>query len=466
MGQPQLRQAAASEEVWRLAQELQKPALVESPSALTRAPHGRGRRRSLSMPSLSTPLAAGQPTPPSSASSPSKPRCEAAPCLEPTPSPPRRRRDRHHTAGTPAEWPAGWVPRPEPTPPGEPTYSGKPKSHEGDDAEPTSPEAASAAAKSLSMPVPCRPQLRSSVFSVSAGGPRASIRPGSAAPVMADGSAGSAPAAGGLDIPAGLLDRPPKHRETMPPVPKPSTPVLEQRELDPVVEIFKYAREMAIPVDGMRIAYGLFKTHATVPRDGSLLREGYLTQKNLGPLLRDMLGSDTASWDADEEKVFIARALKFSNKVENGSLNFREFAIWYSSHCFVEDFHLDAKEQKLRKLARKLGVSANEIDVFKRHFDSFDADGSGNIDEEEFRDVLYKCGKVPKHIGLPVGRIRQMWMQADIDGSGEIDFEEFVVFCIKYFAQDGSSDANRFESWYSQGPGAPSAVRPGSGAPR
>jgi Ca2+-binding EF-hand superfamily protein len=216
---------------------------------------------------------------------------------------------------------------------------------------------------------------------------------------------------------------------------------------DVAVEIHRYAKEMAVPLDGMRTAFSLFRDHAVVPRDGSLLTDGYLTRSNIVPLFRQMLGEAA---DAEEEGLFLDRALKSADKDGNGVLNFHEFAIWYSSHCFVEGFHLDAKEQALRKLARKLGVSATEIDVYKRHFDTFDADSSGSIDAEEFEEVLYMCGNVPRHIGLPTSRINQLWMAADTDGSGEIDFEEFVVFFRKYF-QKRDGDRSGFERYYSQG---------------
>ncbi|CAK0893801.1 unnamed protein product [Prorocentrum cordatum] len=232
---------------------------------------------------------------------------------------------------------------------------------------------------------------------------------------------------------------------------RPSRPSLP----DVAMEIHKYAREMAVPLDAMRAAFSLFKDHAVVPSDGNLLTDGSLTRSKFVPLFRQMLGEASAAYDADEEESFLDHALKAADKNNDGVLSFHEFAIWYSSHCFVEGFHLDAKEQALRKLARKLGVSATEIDVYKRHFDTFDADGSGSIDREEFEEVLYKCGNVPRHIGLPASRINQLWMAADIDGSGEIDFEEFVIFFRKYF-QKASREGDRtgFERYYSTGLGS------------
>jgi Ca2+-binding EF-hand superfamily protein len=228
----------------------------------------------------------------------------------------------------------------------------------------------------------------------------------------------------------------------------PSRPSL----LDVAVEIHRYAKEMAVPLESMRTAFSLFKVHAVVPPHGSLLTDGYLTRSSFVPLFRQMLGEGAASYDDEDVDLFLDRALRKADNDDNGVLSFREFAIWYSSHCFVEGFHLDADEVALRKLARKLGVSPPEIDVYKRHFDTFDADGSGSIDAEEFQEVLYRCGNVPRHIGLPTSRINQLWMAADIDSSGEIDFEEFVIFFRKYFQKsEREGDRTGFERYYSQG---------------
>jgi hypothetical protein len=203
-----------------------------------------------------------------------------------------------------------------------------------------------------------------------------------------------------------------------------------------VVEMHKYAKEMAIPIDSMRIAGGLFKEHAMAPRNGNVFTDGYLAKSSFRSLVKQMLGETGVQHDPMDEAIIIDRVLgsfisaeKDCNK--EGVANFRDFAIWYSSHCFDEDF-LDAKEQAMRKLARKLDVSTSEIDVYKRHFDHVDADGSGSIDANEFLEMLYEYSKVPKHIGLPHGYVSQLWRAADADGDGSIDFEDFIVFSKKY----------------------------------
>lgn len=209
------------------------------------------------------------------------------------------------------------------------------------------------------------------------------------------------------------------------------------------------SRELAIPMESMKMAYSLFKEHAECPADGSLLNDGFVTKASFGSVLSKMQHGEAVLNSAQESQQLDA-AFRVVRK-DLSSLNFREFAIWYSSHGFDEGLHLDAKEQSLRKLARKLNIPACEIDAYKRHFDCFDADGSGLIDIEEFEEMLYKCGRVPRHIGLPASRVSQLWCAADVDGSGEIDFEEFVLFYRRYFVPLGMGERTGFERIYMQG---------------
>jgi hypothetical protein len=205
--------------------------------------------------------------------------------------------------------------------------------------------------------------------------------------------------------------------------------------LEGVVELHKYAREMAIPMDSMRIAGSLFKEHAMAPRDANVFTDGYLAKSSFRSLVKQMLGETGVKHNPADEATIIDRVIgsfiSAEKDYKEGVTSFRDFAIWYSSHCFDEVF-MDAKEQTLRKLARKLDVSTSEIDVYKRHFDHVDADSSGSIDADEFLEMLYEFTKVPKHIGLPHGYISQLWRAADADGDGSIDFEDFVVFSKKY----------------------------------
>jgi Ca2+-binding EF-hand superfamily protein len=209
-----------------------------------------------------------------------------------------------------------------------------------------------------------------------------------------------------------------------------------------------------IPMECMQAAMKLFREHATVPSGGVVFVEGELTKANLAAVMRQMAGTANDVIEA----CLVESAFTIADQDNNGGISFYEFAIWYSSHSFDEHFNLDARELELRKLARQIDMSPSEFDTYKRHFDSFDTDGNGTMDREEFYDMMLKCLKVPKHIGLPAGRVQQLWTAADSDGSGVIDFAEFVVFFQRYFPQWGASCPQSYSQYYSQNNGPLNAL--------
>jgi Ca2+-binding EF-hand superfamily protein len=217
-------------------------------------------------------------------------------------------------------------------------------------------------------------------------------------------------------------------------------------EAQAMKEILQLRKEMMIPMDIMQAAMRLFKEHATVPEDGVVWMEGEMSKAQLANVMRQMAGSSKIELGATRlDNAFVS-----ADKNLNGSISFREFAIWYSSHSFDEDLTLDAEELELRRMSRELDVPPSEIDTYKRHFDSFDTDGNGTMDRTEFYDMMVKCLKVPKHIGLPTNRVQQLWSAADSDGSGEINFAEFVVFFSKYFPQGGLGGSCGMDQYYAQ----------------
>jgi len=215
---------------------------------------------------------------------------------------------------------------------------------------------------------------------------------------------------------------------------------------------------MAIPHDDMQTAFRLFRAHAIVPPGGSLLADGHLTKAHLGTIMGLMAGTCPLEV-AEEEDELVDAAFSAADEDRSGTLSFREFAIWFSSHSFDEGpLQLEAEELELRRLARRLGLHASEMDWYKRRFDRFDTDGSGEVDRQEFEQMLYTCLDIPRHIGLPQSRMQQMWLDADTDGEGQLDLEKFVVFHRKYFSQVG--DRAGIEMYYTQGMMASSLVRP------
>jgi centrin-1 len=66
-------------------------------------------------------------------------------------------------------------------------------------------------------------------------------------------------------------------------------------------------------------------------------------------------------------------------------------------------------------------LSEEEIEEIREAFNLFDTDGSGTIDPKELKAAMQSLGFEAKN-----QTIYQMIGDIDKDGSGEIDFEEFL----------------------------------------
>jgi len=127
-----------------------------------------------------------------------------------------------------------------------------------------------------------------------------------------------------------------------------------------------------------------------------------------------------------------------------------QFLQWYSNYSFHESLLLAPDMRDLRRLSRQYGIPWEEVHNVKRHFDAVDTDGSGEIDFEEFSEVLRKVLQVAPDLELPPNRARHFWKQLDTDGSGKADFSEFLPWWLKYFHhKDGKKMLVKpFEDFY------------------
>ena len=85
----------------------------------------------------------------------------------------------------------------------------------------------------------------------------------------------------------------------------------------------------------------------------------------------------------------------------------------------------DAEEEE--ELEQRRAENAEGMEVYKTMtpeevFTTFDTDGSGYIDFDEYKAMLPKLG-----IKMTEAKARKYYNLADTDGSGEVDFEEFRV---------------------------------------
>jgi len=101
---------------------------------------------------------------------------------------------------------------------------------------------------------------------------------------------------------------------------------------------------------------------------------------------------------------------------------------------FFNDTIVDPEERKLREIAKRHNIGLIDASNIKEHFVRYDADGSGAIDKQEFREVvreLLLVGKA-KNCDLAESVVDQFWVQADFKRTGEIEFEDFL--CWFYFS--------------------------------
>lgn len=104
----------------------------------------------------------------------------------------------------------------------------------------------------------------------------------------------------------------------------------------------------------------------------------------------------------------------------------------------LRPWNLLASKKGCRKVIQDLGE-------LKTVFDSFDKDGSGAIEQEEFLPFLAKVMKQPAGT-LNRQEIWRHWDEMDEDGSGSIPFEEFRRWYCNTFDIDNNPDRTAFIS--------------------
>ena len=77
--------------------------------------------------------------------------------------------------------------------------------------------------------------------------------------------------------------------------------------------------------------------------------------------------------------------------------------------------------KKPAALARRPGLTDDEIEELRQAFDLFDTDGSGTIDPKELRAAMLSLGFETKN-----QTIYQMIQDIDKDGDGDVNFDEFL----------------------------------------
>jgi len=122
-------------------------------------------------------------------------------------------------------------------------------------------------------------------------------------------------------------------------------------------------------------------------------------------------------------------------------VGFEEYLRWTIQVAWSEEMLMPCPEERtIRQLARDQGMLLPDVERVKQLFDTFDTDGSGEIEEEEFRHILYKMLNVRDVSDVPIKRLERYWREVDLDGSGCIGFNEFLIWYKTSFSKDGKID--------------------------
>jgi len=198
-------------------------------------------------------------------------------------------------------------------------------------------------------------------------------------------------------------------------------------------------KELNCPSDTAKDAQRLFHCYA---------KDGVLDYKNFREIVVEMLNSTGQELsDEDREKKIIVSWHEVDRNY-SGKVDFDEFAIWYSSWGFQQELLLSPTKIRTRDLARRYDLSIAEVDSAHTMFESFDENGSGEIEFNEFEKLLYKLIKVPEGEELPARRVQHFWREIDRDQSGSVDFAEFLQWYHKYFDMQGISNISPMEQFY------------------
>lgn len=97
------------------------------------------------------------------------------------------------------------------------------------------------------------------------------------------------------------------------------------------------------------------------------------------------------------------------------------------------------QELLIRRIRQEMGMSYHRT---KRLFQTFDVDGSGEIEFDEFREMLARL-----RVGADEDAVAQMFSLLDTDGSGSVDMEEYLN--LIYPEETGPKQGERAEERFS-----------------
>jgi len=138
----------------------------------------------------------------------------------------------------------------------------------------------------------------------------------------------------------------------------------------------------------------------------------------------------------ERARTLCERSFAMMDADGSGEVDFQEFLRWYSSRCFSESLLLSDTEREIRSMAKSYGLDVQTVDKVKEYFDAADTDGSGHIQYPEFCEVLPKLLKIPAGMELPENRYKYFWREADLNHDHNMVFQEFLQWWLKHVTME------------------------------
>jgi len=213
-------------------------------------------------------------------------------------------------------------------------------------------------------------------------------------------------------------------------------------------ELLRFSRHCSLTTDELLYAKLLFDTHSYLEDKLRFLNFDQFVQAVVR--LQQKINGYSASFELVQG---LCRKTWDDAAGVRGRMDCLDFLFWYSLYGFSEELLLDETARQLRRLGKTYRLGSEHLDTIKRAYDTFDTDGSGLVDFEEFRQILGKVFQIPAHLELPTNRVRFFWHQIDVDCSGKVNFEEFLQWWMKNCdnnraAGDQAVQARPFEDFY------------------
>ena len=184
---------------------------------------------------------------------------------------------------------------------------------------------------------------------------------------------------------------------------------------------------------------------------GGSIDEGELRAYLEGAFVSMAMQNVSLGEDATEAKAAALKMAKASawqcfqvaDADGGGDIDFEEFNTWFSNIGQTaedsddgDDAFDDDDDSETSDEDEASAMSDTQRSELKAAFDSFDTDNSGSMSTSELGVLMRRMGYEPSD-----DELKKLLAEVDADGSGEIDFDEFVVL-IKKVAQKKEEDSD------------------------